>query len=113
MTTTQSRPLQLRKRNESRYYLIGKWAKFRNYSFEHFFTAKSLGSAVLKVEIYLLNLEEKINSNTSEELSFENLKFNPFSTNVVLLNQNLDLDVNFYISTQNLATHYFPINELS
>ena len=37
-----------------------------------------------------------MNSSTSEEATSENLKFNPFSTNKVLLSQYLDPDVNFY-----------------
>ena len=54
-----------------------------------------------------------MNSDTSGELSFENLKFNPFSTNEVLLSQNLDPHVHFYNSIQNLHTPYFSMNEVS
>ena len=51
-----------------------------------------------------------MNSDTSEKVSFENLKFNPFSTNQVLQRQNLDPHVNLYNSVQNLDTPYFSTN---
>ena len=54
-----------------------------------------------------------MNSGTSEEVTSENLKFNPFSTNKVLLSQYLDPDVNFYNNIQNLLISYFSTNDLS